>query len=70
MKKLLPLQMLDGWVSLPEAAKLADVTERWMRQLIADGKVLGVQVGRNYLVHRASALKFKRHPTAGRPRQD
>lgn len=60
---------LKGWVTLPEAAKLADVSERWMRQLIADGTVLGVKVGRNYLVHRASAQKFKRHPTAGRPRQ-
>lgn len=59
---------LDGWVSLPEAAKLADVTERWMRQLVADGKVIGVRVGRNYLVLRESAEKFKRTPTEGRPR--
>lgn len=59
---------LDGWITLPEAAKLADVSERWMRQLIADGKVIGVQVGRNYLVLRESAAAFKRHPDAGRPR--
>lgn len=59
---------LEGWVSLPEAAKLADVTERWMRQLVADGKVIGVQVGRNYLVLRESAAKFKRSPDEGRPR--
>lgn len=59
---------LEGWVSLPEAAKLADVTERWMRQLVADGKVTGVRVGRNYLVLRESAAKFKRSPAEGRPR--
>lgn len=61
-------QKFEGWVSLPEAAKLADVTERWMRQLVADGKVIGVQVGRNYLVLRESAAKFKRSPDEGRPR--
>ena len=61
-------QSLEGWVSLPEAAKLADVTERWMRQLVADGKVTGVRVGRNYLVLRESAAKFKRSPVEGRPR--
>ena len=61
-------QKFEGWVPLPEAAKLADVTERWMRQLVADGKVIGVQVGRNYLVLRESAAKFKRSPDEGRPR--
>lgn len=59
---------LKGWVSLPEAARLADVTERWMRQLVADGKVIGVRVGRNYLVLRESAAKFTRSPDEGRPR--
>ena len=59
---------LEGWVSLPEAAKLADVTERWMRQLVADGKVIGVQVWRNYLVLLESAAKFKRSLDQGRPR--
>jgi len=59
---------LDGWITLPEAARLADVTERWMRRLVADGKVVGVKFGRNYLVLRESAAKFKRSPDEGRPR--
>jgi hypothetical protein len=56
------------WISLPEAARLADVTERWMRQLVQDGKVAGMKVGRNYIVSRASAAAYVRSETEGRPR--
>ena len=59
---------LANAISLPEAAKLADVTEFWMRKLVQTGKVLGVKIGRNYLVDRDSAKAFDRHPSAGRPR--
>jgi hypothetical protein len=62
-----PMDLADA-VSLPEAAKLADVTEAWMRKLVASGKVVGVKIGRNYLVDRHSAKAFDRHPSAGRPR--
>lgn len=55
-------------VPLPEAASLADVTEQWLRQLVKAGRVAGVKVGRNYLVSRAAAENFRRHPTMGRPR--
>ncbi len=61
---------LNDYVSVPKAAKLAKVSEKWMRQLIIDGKVKGMKVGRNYLVDRKSAIAFDRHPTAGRPRGD
>jgi excisionase family DNA binding protein len=56
------------WISVPEAARLADVTERWMRQLVQDGKVAGMKVGRNYIVSRASAAAYVRSETEGRPR--
>lgn len=59
---------LANAISLPEAAKLADVTEFWMRNLVQSGKVLGIKIGRNYLVDRDSAKAFDRHPSAGRPR--
>jgi len=63
-----PVMDLANAISLPEAAKLADVTEFWMRKLVQTGKVLGVKIGRNYLVDRDSAKAFDRHPSAGRPR--
>lgn len=63
-----PVMDLAKAISLPEAAKLADVTEFWMRKLVQTGKVLGVKIGRNYLVDRDSAKAFDRHPSAGRPR--
>jgi excisionase family DNA binding protein len=56
------------WISLPEAAKLANVTERWMRTLIEQGKVNGAKVGRNWIVSRKSAAAFVRSETMGRPR--
>jgi hypothetical protein len=67
-KAKVPVMDLANAVSLPEAAKLADVTEFWMRKLVQSGKVLGVKIGRNYLVDAGSAKAFDRHPSAGRPR--
>lgn len=67
-KQPVPVMDLANAVSLPEAAKLANVTDFWMRQLVQSGKVLGVKIGRNYLVDRDSAKAFDRHPSAGRPR--
>jgi hypothetical protein len=68
LKAKRPVMNMADAVSLPEAAKLADVSEFWMRKLVQDGKVLGVKVGRNYLVDSNSAKAFDRHPSAGRPR--
>ena len=56
-------------VSLPEAARLADISDRYMRTLIDSGLVRGEKVGRNYIVDPTSAAAFVRHPTAGRPRK-
>jgi len=59
---------LSECVSLPAAARLADVSERHMRLLVEAGKVLGVKLGRNWLVSVSSAAVFSRHPSMGRPR--
>jgi hypothetical protein len=56
------------WIPLPEAALLADVTDRWMRSLVQGGRVVGLKVGRNYIVSRASAAAYVRSETEGRPR--
>ena len=60
---------IDKLVPLTEAAKLANVTEAWLRKLVASGKVRGLKIGRNYVVDVESAKQFERHPTAGRPRK-
>lgn len=57
----------DDAIPLPLAATLAGVTDRHMRTLVEKGTVTGLKIGRNYLVSRASAEAFVRHPTAGRP---
>lgn len=56
-------------IPLTEAAGLAGVTERWMRFLVTSGSVKGTRIGRFWVVDKESAEKFKRHPTAGRPRK-
>lgn len=58
----------QDWIPLPEAARLADVSERWMRSLVDAGKVVGMKVGRNYIVSRKSAASFVRSEAEGRPR--
>jgi len=59
---------LADMIPLPEAAGLADVTEQWLRLLVKAGRVHGLKIGKNYLVSKASAEQFRRHPSAGRPR--
>ncbi len=59
---------LSQYVSLPEAARLADVDETWMRRLVVEGKIAGVKIGRNYVVDARAAAAYVRHPSKGRPR--
>lgn len=68
-KKATPPLAIDQLISLPRAAELADVSEGWLRQLVVEGKVRGVKIGRNYLVDLESAKAFTRHPFLGRPRK-
>jgi excisionase family DNA binding protein len=55
-------------ISIREAAALADVSEQWLRRLVSSGKLAGYRVGKSYVVSASAAARFKRHPTAGRPR--
>lgn len=55
-------------VPLTVAAKAADVSEQWLRKLIKDKRVVGLKIGRNYVVDIDSAKAFTRHPYLGRPR--
>jgi hypothetical protein len=64
-----PPLAIDQLIPLPRAAELADVSQGWLRQLVVDGKVRGVRIGRNYLVDLESAKAFTRHPFLGRPRK-
>jgi excisionase family DNA binding protein len=66
---MLPATKPDDWITVPEAAKLADVTPRWMLSLIKDGRVQGLRVGRNYVVSRDSAAAYVRTTNQGRPRR-
>lgn len=59
---------LSHYVSLPEAARLADIDQTWMRQLVVDGKIPGRKIGRNYVVDARAAAAYVRHPSRGRPR--
>jgi len=54
-------------ISVTAAARLAGVTDRHMRRLIADGVIQATRVGRAWLVDRASVAAWQRHPTMGRP---
>lgn len=60
---------LSNAITLTQAAELAGVTDRWMRQLVKDEKVRAVRIGKFWLVDKDDAEKFQRHPTAGRPRK-
>lgn len=59
---------LDGMLTLPQAAKLMDLDETYVRRLVTSGKIAGVKFGRNYLVSRESAMHFQKTPGRGRPR--
>jgi hypothetical protein len=69
-RKSAPAFDLENAIPLPEAAKLADVTEVWMRKLVAQGTVRGLKIGKNYLVDRRSAAAYTRTPGMGRPRKN
>jgi excisionase family DNA binding protein len=63
-----PAVDLSKFISVAKAAKLADVTDRYMRTLVKSGRVEGVKIGRDYVVSEASARAFVRTASEGRPR--
>lgn len=58
----------DDYVSVGHAARLADVSRMWMRQQAQAGRVPAVRIDGMWFVLRSAAEAFKRHPSAGRPR--
>lgn len=66
-RKIMPID-LEEMVTLPQAAKLMDVAESYVRNLIRQKRVVGFKFGRNFLVNRASAAAFQKKPGYGRPK--
>ena len=58
----------SDYISTTKAAEIAGIDSRHMRRLAETGGIHAVKIGRNYLVVRASATEFKRHPSKGRPK--
>lgn len=65
--KIMPID-LEEMVTLPEAAKLIDLNETYIRRLVVAGRIAGIKFGRNYLVNKQSALAFQKTPGHGRPK--
>ncbi len=59
---------LAEMITLPEAAKLMDCAESYVRKLVREKKISGFKFGRNYLVNRESAVAFQKKPGYGRPK--
>jgi excisionase family DNA binding protein len=66
-RKIMPID-LEEMVTLPEAAKLLDVDQTYVRLLVKQGRIAGFKFGRNYLVNRQSAVSFQKKPGYGRPK--
>jgi excisionase family DNA binding protein len=56
-------------VSVTEAAKELEVSDRQVRNLIAGGKLPAEQVGRAHIIKRTDLAKFPRARKPGRPRK-
>jgi len=50
---------LEGWVNTLQAAEVSGYTVQHIRRLATWGKVVGKQVGRAWLIDRASLLAYK-----------
>ena len=61
---------LDDIVTLPEAARLLDFAEPYVRLLVRTGRIEGFKFGRNYLVNKRSAPAFEKSPGCGRPKAE
>lgn len=65
--KIMPID-LEEMITLPDAAKLIDLDQTYLRRLISTGRISGFKFGRNYLVYKQSVLAFRKLPGRGRPR--
>jgi excisionase family DNA binding protein len=60
---------LSLYCTVAEAAKLANVTEPYVRILLANGRLTGEKIGKEWLVLKSDALAFQRQPGMGRPKR-
>lgn len=56
-------------ISVTEAARRANITDRHIRRLIRDGVIQATRIGRAWLVDAKSVAAYRKHPTMGRPKQ-
>jgi excisionase family DNA binding protein len=67
---------MGDYITTPEAARVIGVNGRRVRQLIQEGRLAGKRVGRDWLVERADAERYRdsdrtpgRKPTTAEPQQ-
>jgi len=59
----------DKYVTIGTAAKLANVSRLWMRKLVQNGHVSGIQIDNQWFALRSAAESFAGSTSArGRPR--
>jgi excisionase family DNA binding protein len=66
MKK--PVEKLEGYLSIKEAAALLHISPRSVYGYVQSGKLEGKEVGKRSLIVRAESLTQLQAPSAGRPR--
>lgn len=59
----------DNYITIGNAAKMANVSRLWMRRLVKDGHVAGITIDGQYFALRSAVAAYaKTVPTIGRPR--
>jgi len=49
---------LGDYVTTDEAAQLSGYKQRWLAQLVREGKLEAVKVGRTWLIHKEKLLAY------------
>lgn len=61
------MKMLEGFITTKEAAKILNVSEGRIRQLVAEGRLPAVKVGQTNLVKESDLELVKERKRTGRP---
>lgn len=64
-----PSMNIGDYCTVPEAAKLGDLSVPYVRYLLAHEKIRGVKMGTQWLVLKKDVLSFERKPGVGRPKK-
>lgn len=69
MSSMAPKIDPDKYVTIGTAAKLANVSRYWMRQLVKENTVAGIEIDGQYFALRSAVEAYARTPIPGsRPR--